>query len=209
MRRNPVPAEAGAMKKPTPALIISTAALFVSLGGGAYASGYLAPHSVGALQLKNNAVTSIAVKDHSLLAQDFAADQLPAGPQGLKGDKGDTGPQGLKGDTGAQGIPGAKGDTGAPGAPGTPGVAGVHVVNTTSTVQNGVLQQHDVACPAGETALGGGGRIGTGGISGGYVTSTIPVQAPNGQAIGWRTIVTNGTGSAQELSTYAICAKVS
>jgi hypothetical protein len=88
-------------------------------------------------------------------------------------------------------------------------VAGVHVANTTSIVPAGVLQTHDVACPGGETALGGGGRIGTGGIVGGYVTMTIPLQDATGRAIGWRTTVTNSTGSAQELSTYAICAKVS
>ena len=77
------------MNKPTPALILSTAALFVSLGGGAYASGYLAPHSVGARELKNNAVTSIAVRDHSLQAQDFAGGELAAGPKGDTGPKGD------------------------------------------------------------------------------------------------------------------------
>jgi hypothetical protein len=50
------------------------------------------------------------VKDHSLLAKDFKAGQLPAGArglQGLQGPKGDTGPQGPKGDTGPQG-PGAR-----------------------------------------------------------------------------------------------------
>jgi Collagen triple helix repeat (20 copies) len=203
MRESAVSAEAGGMTKPSPALLLSTAALFVSLGGGAYASGYLAPHSVGARELKHNAVTSIAVKDHSLLAQDFAEGQLPAGPKGdtgSQGPQGDTGPAGAKGDTGPQGP---KGDTGPA------GVAGVHVVNTTATVPNNVLQSHDVYCPAGETALGGGGRIGAGGVGGGYITQTIPVQNAAGTAVGWRTIVANGTGSSQELSTYAICAKVS
>jgi hypothetical protein len=202
MRRNPVLAEAGAMKKPTPALILSTAALFVSLGGGAYASGYLAPHSVGALQLKNNAVTSVAVKDHSLLAQDFAADQLPAGP---KGNKGDTGPAGAKGDTGAQGIQGPKGDTGPAGAP---GVAGVHVVSTIDTIPNGVLRARDAACPSGETALGGGGQIGTGGVYPAGLTQTVPLKDASGASVGWHVIAFNGTGAEQALDVYAICAKV-
>jgi Collagen triple helix repeat (20 copies) len=200
MRQNPVLAEAGAMKKPTPALIVSTAALFVSLGGGAYASGYLAPHSVGALQLKNHAVTAIAVKDHSLLAQDFANGQLPAGP------KGDTGAQGPKGDTGAQGIQGPKGDAGAPGAA---GVAGVHVVSTIDTIPDGVLRARDATCPAGETALGGGGQIGTGGVYPAGLTQTVPLKDASGASVGWHVIAVNGTGAEQALDVYAICAKVS
>jgi hypothetical protein len=41
----------------------------------------LAKSSVGTAQLKKNAVTSAKVKNHSLLASDFKAGQLPAGPK--------------------------------------------------------------------------------------------------------------------------------
>jgi hypothetical protein len=92
--------------------VIATLALFLALGGGAYAALKLPSNSVGSKQIKKNAVSSSKVANRSLLARDFKAGQLPAGPQGLKGDKGDpcqpTDPdcKGPKGDTGAQG-PGA------------------------------------------------------------------------------------------------------
>ena len=182
------------MKKPSPALILSTAALFVSLGGGAYASGALAPHSVGARELKSKAVTSIAVRDHSLLAADFAAGQLPAGP------KGDAGPAGGKGDTGPRGP---KGD------PGDPGVTGTHVVSTISTIVNGAGKHNSVYCDAGETALGGGGHIGTNNRPGTSISRNEPVIDASGKSVGWLIIAGNLSGDNQELVTYAICAKVS
>jgi hypothetical protein len=83
---------------PSPATVIACIALFAALGGAGYAASKLLPkNSVGTKQLKKNAVTSAKVKNGSLLAKDFKAGQLPAGPQGPKGD---TGPQGPKGDTG-------------------------------------------------------------------------------------------------------------
>lgn len=188
------------MNKPTPALILSTAALFVSLGGGAYASGYLTPHSVGARELKNNAVTSIAVRDHSLQAQDFAAGELPAGPKGDTGSKGDTGEKGEKGDAGAPGQKGDKGDT---------GVTGLHVASKVSTVANSYATVNPIYCDAGETAIGGGGHVGTAGIAGVALTRNEPIVDGNGKSIGWRIIAANLSGADQELTTYAICAKVS
>jgi hypothetical protein len=93
--------------------LMATVALFVALGGSGYAAVRLAAGSVGSKQIRNgqvrgadlarNAVTSAKVKDGSLLAADFGAGQLPAGPAGAKGD---TGPAGAKGDTGATGTPG-------------------------------------------------------------------------------------------------------
>jgi len=185
------------MKKPSPALILSTAALFVSFGGGAYASGALAPHSVGARELKSNAVTSIAVKDHSLRAADFAAGELPAGPKGDKGDKGETGPRGPQGDAGDQGP---KGD---------PGVTGTHVVSTVSTIVNGAGKHNSVNCDAGETAIGGGGHIGTNNRPGTSISRNEPVIDASGKSVGWLIIAGNLSGDNQELVTYAICAKVS
>lgn len=95
-----------------PGTVISILALFVALGGTGYAALRIPNNSVGTKQLKKNAVTSAKVKNHSLLAVDFQANQLPTGPQGPKGD---TGATGAKGDTGATGP---KGDTGATGPAG-------------------------------------------------------------------------------------------
>jgi|GEM_PF-1537431 len=103
-------------------MVVALIALFVALGGGAYAAISLPQNSVGtpqlkdgavtALKLHNNAVTSIKVKEHSLLAKDFNAGQLPAGAQGntgAQGAQGHTGAQGPQGNTGAQGATGATG----------------------------------------------------------------------------------------------------
>jgi hypothetical protein len=79
---------------------VAFVALFIALGGSAYAATALPRDSVGATQLKNNAVTSAKVKNGSLVSADFHAGNLPRGPAGQAG------------------------PAGAPGAPGAPGVRG-------------------------------------------------------------------------------------
>jgi len=74
----------------TPSLIISVIALFVALGGASYAAIKIPRNSVGAAQIKKNAVTSTKVKDRSLLAKDFRAGQLPRGARGATGPAGPT-----------------------------------------------------------------------------------------------------------------------
>ena len=63
---------------PSPALLVACAALLVGLAGTGYA----------ALRLPRNSVTTVQVKDFSLLARDFKRGQLPAGPQGPAGPAG-------------------------------------------------------------------------------------------------------------------------
>ena len=97
----------------TYANVVSSVCLFVVLSGSAYAAVTLSKNSVTSKHIKNgqvkgadianNAVTSAKVANATLLADDFKAGQLPAGP------KGDTGPPG------PQGQPGAKGETGPAG----------------------------------------------------------------------------------------------
>jgi hypothetical protein len=96
----------------TYANVIATLALFLALGGGAYAAFKLPKDSVGSKQLQADAVNSSKVKNRSLLANDFKAGELPAGAQGPQGI------QGIKGDTGTQGTQGIQGQTG-PQGPGT------------------------------------------------------------------------------------------
>src|SRR4051794_39663931 len=76
--------------------VMATIAVFLSLGGGAYAialrhnqvkARHIAPNAVGASEIRRNAVrrselaaravSSTKVVDGSLLAKDFAAGQLP------------------------------------------------------------------------------------------------------------------------------------
>jgi hypothetical protein len=65
--------------------VVAVMALFLALGGGAYAALKVKANSVGTKQLKDNAVTGDKVKDGSLLKGDFGSGQLPQGPRGPAG----------------------------------------------------------------------------------------------------------------------------
>jgi hypothetical protein len=105
----------------TYANVIATCALFVALGGGAYAldgrntvdAGDLRTNAVKAPEIATNAVKGAEtaedsigtgeVIDASLLEQDFAPGQLPAGPQGPPGEQGVPGQDGEDGQDGQDG----------------------------------------------------------------------------------------------------------
>ena len=78
---------------PSPSMVIACLALLLVLGGTAYA----------AIELPRNSVTTVQVKNHSLLARDFKAGQLPRGPVGPPGPAGPTGPAGPAGPAGPSG----------------------------------------------------------------------------------------------------------
>lgn len=98
----------------TYANVAATLALFLGLGGAAYAATQLPRNSVGTAQLKPQAVTAgkIAKKTRRQL-------QGARGPAGAQGPQGKTGKQGPKGATGARGAQGPRGDRGEKGEPGT------------------------------------------------------------------------------------------
>ena len=115
--------------------IIAITALVIAVFGSTplgHAAGQLIlpKASVGTSQLKASAVTGLKVKDGSLLATDFAAGQIPAGPKGDKGDKGDAGPAGMSGFQMAQG--------------------------TITSIAPGATHLATVNCPAGKKAISGG-----------------------------------------------------
>jgi hypothetical protein len=111
--------------RPTYANVMSTVAVFIALGGGAYAAIKLPENSVGSKQIKSGAVKSSEVGDGSLVARDFRAGQLPAGAQGPKGDAGPPGGQGSQGSQGSQGAAGEQGETGTRGPTGPQGLQGL------------------------------------------------------------------------------------
>ena len=169
------------MKTPSPALIISSCALAVALGGSGYAIANLPSNSVGTSQLKNGAVTPAKVKKASLTADLFAPGALrgaasggagtpgaqgavegaagPAGPQGLQGPEGRqgaVGPAGATGPagsgaTGLTGPAGPAGPTGATGATGATGPAGP----TGATGATGPTGDLGATGPAGPTGATG------------------------------------------------------
>ncbi|MFT3865066.1 MAG: hypothetical protein QM729_12395 [Solirubrobacterales bacterium] len=143
----------------TYANVIATLALFLAIGGGAYAATRLPKNSVGTAQLKKGAVTAgkIAKKTRKQL-------------------QGERGPQGPQGKTGAKGATGARGATGAKGEAGdgpafevygtdkaVPGqivaqtlAAGAYVLSADVSLTNSLGSSAEVSC-----AISGGGTMRT------------------------------------------------
>jgi Collagen triple helix repeat (20 copies) len=206
----------------SPAMIVACAALVVALGGVSYAASVLPSNSVGAAQLQRKAVTGVKlrknavsgakVKNGSLMAADFKVGQLPAGPQGLRGEqgaqgaagqqgpKGDPGPQGPMGDTGSKGDPGVQGPKGDKGDPGSPGISGYEqVTNVNPTpVSQGQIVSQEASCPAGRKVIGGG-------FDAQSPMGVIADHARNDTT--WKVTIQN-LGGTTAVSAYAICANV-
>lgn len=126
----------------TYANVVSTACLFVLLGGSALAAASLTGadivdgsltgvdirnETVRSADVTNASLTSVDVMDRSLRAIDFGSGQLPPGATGPSGAIGPAGPAGAPGTTGTQGetgAPGPPGPSGATGPMGAPGVDG-------------------------------------------------------------------------------------
>ena len=119
------------LRRPTPALVVAVAALFVAMGGSAVAATKLLVHT---RNIANGAVTNRKLANGAVgfgklnrpvrRALAKGGPQGPAGPQGPQGAKGDTGANGAAGAQGPQGAPGAQGPQGVPGTPGTTGSGG-------------------------------------------------------------------------------------
>ncbi len=122
--------------RPRPTTIIACLALFLSLGGGAWAAGkYI--------------ITSKSQIKPSVLEQ-LSGDRGPKGAQGI---------QGNPGSQGSQGIQGVQGIQGAPGANGTGSIVVAHEEAEVGPLTKGATVSENVACPAGSTPTGGGGWV--------------------------------------------------
>ena len=183
---------------------MSLVAVFVALGGSAWA---VTANSIGSRQLKPNAVrtgdvapdaiTSAKVDDGSLLRADFAASELPQGPQGAQG------PQGPQGSQGPQGVQGP------------PGVSGYEIVQELTASNNVDAKDVTADCPSGKRALGGGAYVNSSGNV--YQNIAIDLSAPIANAqIGtptpehWTAAAHEhtATGDSWQLIAYAICGRV-
>src|SRR5947209_12939854 len=80
--------------RPSPAMVVACLALLLVLGGTGYAASQALPR---------NSVTTVQVKDFSLLARDFKRGQIPPGPVGPAGPEGPAGPAGPAGSAKAYG----------------------------------------------------------------------------------------------------------
>ena len=111
------------MRKPklTYANVMSSVAVFLALGGVSYA----------AIRIPANSVSSVQIRDRSILAQDLnsrVTTQLKGaggmrGQRGLQGVKGEIGPEGPAGADGTNGLDGTAGADGTNGTNGADGIA--------------------------------------------------------------------------------------
>lgn len=178
----------------TYANVIATLALFLAVSGGAaYAASHLGKNSVGAKQLKRNAVTGAKIKDRSLLASDFKVGELPAGERG------------------PQGVPGA------------PGATNVVVrYGETGKAKNGEEGYSNAKCLAGEGVTGGGfDFLGGEPANFEFVLQAnrpsleaeaeeglvYPPPADGSAASGWFVAMANETGATFFFTAYAMCAR--
>ena len=190
------------MRLPSPSMLVACLALVISLGGVSYAAGVLPKSSVGTEQLRKkavtaaklraNAITGGKVKDGTLLGADFRDGELPAGPQGPKGERGEQGPQGVPGSQGPKGDPGVtnvitRSGTGSAAGPGS--YTGAHAL-----------------CAPGETLVGGGFAT----TSTGSAEPAVAQSSPNNSNNGWFVFVRNtaaaGTAGTVTSHAYARCA---
>jgi hypothetical protein len=166
-------------------IVLSLTALVVAVLGstpvGEAALSALPRSSVGAEQIKTGAVTSIKVKNGSLLVRDFMPGQIPQGPAGPAGAAGPAGPQGPA------------------------GVTAYQTVFTTGTIDSTTPKTLTAVCPSGKRALGGGIAITPATVTGVALTSSYLPNATtwSGSA---REIVATGTDWG--LNAVVICATV-
>jgi hypothetical protein len=119
------------LKRPSAATIIAFTALFVVLGGSAYAA---------------KQITSKDIKNGTIKTVDMSS----SAKQALKGNAGPRGPQGVPGAQGAQGSQGPQGPAGPS------EVSALTPVTGSLSVAAGTIDGGTVACPAGTRVVSGG-----------------------------------------------------
>jgi hypothetical protein len=178
---------------------VSVAALLLALLGwtplGEAARDAVFPkNSIGTVQLKKGAVTSLKVKDRSLLEIDFKKGVLHAGPAG---------PAGSAGPAGAKGDPGAKGDKGDAGAKGDPGLSALERVNGALLTGAGSHTNATATCPAGKKAVSGGWSTGSAPADLRITTATV-----ESDLVTYRVDGASATAANWNLAPFVICAVV-
>lgn len=206
--------------RPSPAMVVASVALFVTLGGTGYAAQrYLITSSS---QIKDSTIRSADIRDGSVGVRDLSGaakrglgtqskakiaavvEEVITDPQygisiTVKGEKGVDGAAGTAGSTGPQGAQGAQGE---------PGITDIQRVDGSSVelgTQGGpnALKQVTASCPSGTTAISGG--VVTFG-SRYVIASTIE---PLAGASGFRAELANTSGvDTATARLWALCAVV-
>jgi hypothetical protein len=119
------------MRRPSPALVLSCIAVFLSAAGGAVAAG-----QINGKQIKDGSITGKDIRNDSLTGTDIKGDLR--GPEGPRGPQGPAGPQGPGG--------GPVGSTG--------GVAVSYRLREATIPPDGFQPVYAI-CPAGQVPTGG------------------------------------------------------
>jgi len=176
--------------KPSPAMVVACVALFLATTGTSVAVINALPKgSVGTAQLKNNAVNSSKVKNHSLKAVDFGRGQLPKGARGLQGPTGLQGPSGLQGPAGSSGV-------------------SKFVKRTAEGTFGSNFSKVTASCNSGEVATGGGADWDASTSTGWPVVSySVPDPYNAATPTGWAVEIDNfsGSGGVQAIA-WVFCA---
>jgi hypothetical protein len=152
--------------KASPAAVISMIALFVALGGTAYAVASLPKNSVGSPQVINGSLQAVDLSQRARSA--LRGHRGPRGRTGAPGAAGAQGPAGATGPAGPAGSigpPGNTGPVGATGAKGPPGPPGsvfwtqAYSEGPYTNVPAGTWASAWALCPVGWTVFGGGESV--------------------------------------------------
>jgi hypothetical protein len=162
---------------PTPSIVLAGMALFIVLGGSAFAARGL----IHAGDIAPGAVTSRAIRDGAVEPKNLStsARALLAGTPDVNGVKGDNGSTGMAGATGASGTNGSTGTAGAPGVNGPNGANGAEGAKGSNGANgaNGPNGANGVDGTNGADGLkGANGTNGTNGING----TVTPLSAKQG-----------------------------
>ena len=187
--------------------VLPVLALFLALGGTAYAAGVLPLNSVGTAQLKPGSVTSGKVKDRTLKTVDLARNQLTPGPRGAMGPAGPAG-AGVAVDT-SQVYTRGQSDTRYL-------QGGLVTVITSITIPSTGNLGTTATCPAGYQAISGGTDASDNARM--FLLSSQPViegsnlvalsNGVHGAPTAWRAFVNNDTATTQTLKVVVTCAPV-